>query len=108
MIRASASDRSQAMKRGETGRIPPGAAAASELDEVLVREQGDGGQRATNPLHRVLDGEDRTLADDLAAGPERFFQHEVDLLLGLDLRRDAVELHDDAVLGRIIGDGVAD
>src|SRR6185312_9783123 len=98
MIRPSASDRSQAMKRGETGRIPPEAAAASDLDEVLVREQGDGGQCAADPLDRVLDGEDRALLDDLAAGPERFLQHEVDLPLGLGLGGDTVEFHDDAVL----------
>src|SRR4029079_11611443 len=102
MIRPSASERSQAMKRGETGRMWPGPASMAELDEVLVGQQGDGGQRAADPLHRVLHGEDGAVADDLAAGPERLLEHQVDLALGLGPGRDAVELHDDAVLRRIV------
>src|SRR5918996_2378661 len=107
MIRPSERDGSQAMKRGETDRIR-GGTAASPLDEVLVRQQRDGGQRAADPLDRVLDGDHAAVADALAAHPERLVQHEVDLLLGLGPGRHAVELHDDAILRRVVGDCVAD
>ena len=59
-------------------------------------------------LDRVLDGDDPLLADGLAAHPERLLEHRVDLALGLRPGRDAVELHDHAVLGGIVGHGVAD
>src|SRR3989442_12910897 len=106
-MRASASDRWQAMKRGDTGLMALPAAVAP-LDEILVAEQRDGRQRAADALGRVLDGDDAFFLDDLAAHPERLVQHEVDLALGFRTAGDAVVLHDDAVLRGIVGNGVAD
>src|SRR5882762_3826373 len=107
-MRASERDRWQAMKRGDTDRMVRPAAAVTPLDEVLVGEQGDGGQRAADALGRVLDGDDALFLDDLAADPERLVQHHEDLALGFGAAGDTVELHDDAVLRRVVGDGVAD
>src|SRR5437879_4389364 len=107
-IRASERDRWQAMQRGDTDRMVRPAAAVTPLDEVLVGEQRDGGQRAADALGRVLDGDDALFLDDLAAYPERLVQHQVDLALGFGAAGDTVELHDDAVLRRVVRDGVAD
>src|SRR6267143_7145068 len=96
-MRASASGRWQAMKRGDTGLMALPAAVAP-LDEVLVAEQRDGRQRTADALGRVLDGDDALFLDDLAAHPERLVQHQVDLVLGFGPAGDTVELHDDAVL----------
>src|SRR5436309_1257568 len=106
-MRASASDRWQAMKRGDTGLMALPAAVAP-LDEILVAEQRDGRQRTADALGRVLDGDDALFLDGLAAHPERLVQHQVDLALGFRAAGHAVVLHDDAVLGRVVGDGVAD
>src|SRR5438874_12774379 len=107
-IRASERDRWQAMKRGDTDRMVRPAAAVAPLDEVLVGEQRDGGQRAADALGRVLDGDDALLLDDRAAYPERLVQHQVDLALGVGAAGDTVEFHDDAVLRGVVGDGAAD
>src|SRR5256885_16721322 len=107
-MRASERDRWQAMKRGDTDRMVRPAAAVTPLDEILVGEQRDGRQRAADALGRVLDGDDALFLDDLAAYPERLVQHQVDLALGFRAAGHAVVLHDDAVLGRVVGDGVAD
>src|SRR5438067_10874626 len=107
-IRASERDRWQAMKRGDTDRMVRPAAAVAPLDEVLVGEQRDGRQRAADALGRVLDGDDALVLDHLPAHPERLVEHEADLALGFGAAGHAVELHDDAVLGRVVGDGVAD
>src|SRR5919198_4032411 len=95
------------MKRGDTG-LMARAAAPAPLDQVLVGEQRDGRQRAADAVGRVLDGDDALLLDDLAAYPERLVQHEADLTLGFGAAGHAVELHDDAVLCRVVRDGVAD
>src|SRR5438067_5941306 len=107
-MRASERDRWQAMKRGDTDRMVRPAAAVAPLDEVLVGEQRDGGQRAADALGRVLAGDDALFLDELAAYPERLVQHQVDLALGFGAAGDTVELHDDAVLRRVVRDGVAD
>src|SRR5260370_32525494 len=107
-MRASERDRWQAMKRGDTDRMARPAAAVRPLDEVLVGEQRDGGQRAADALGRVLDGDDALFLDDLAADPERLVQHQVDLALGFGAAGDLVELHDDAVLRRSSWNGAAD
>src|SRR6266850_1234993 len=96
------------MKRGDTDRMARPAAAVAPLDEVLVGEQRDGGQRAADALGRVLGGDDALFFDDLAPYPERLVQHQVDLVLGFGAAGDSVELHDDAVLRRVVWDGVAD
>src|SRR2546423_506636 len=85
-----------------------GTVAVWPLDEVLVGEQRDGRQRAADTLGRVLDGDDAFFPDGLATHAECLFQHRVDLALGLRAAGHAVELHDDAVLRRVVGDSVAD
>src|SRR5437867_9580453 len=82
--------------------------ASPALNEVLFGEQGDGGQCAARPLDRVLDREDLQLPDGLAPNPEGFLEHRLDRTLGMLAGGVPVELHDDAVLGRIVGDRVAD
>src|SRR2546423_537635 len=79
MIFESASVPSQAMKRGDTGRMRP-------LDEVLLGEQHDRGEGAPDPLDRVLDGEDLQLANRLAADGERLHEHRADRALGVPAR----------------------
>src|SRR5262249_23946262 len=83
-------------------------AASAPLDQVLVGEQGDRRQRTADALGCVLHGDDAPLLDDLAADPEGLVEHQVDLTLGFRTARYAVELHDHAVLGRVVRDGVAD
>src|SRR2546428_13138439 len=96
-MRASASDRWQAMKRGDTT-LTALPAAVAPLDEVLVAEQRDGRQRAADALGRVLDGDDALFLDDLAPHPERLVQHEADWPLGFRTAGPAVLRHDSAVL----------
>src|SRR5712692_11305827 len=72
-IRAFSSGRSQAMKRGETGRMASGRdRPRSVLDEVLFAQERDGRQRAANALDGVLGGEDAHLVDRLAADAKGF------------------------------------
>src|SRR2546425_1371235 len=93
-MRASASDRWQAMKRGDTT-LTALPAAVAPLDEILVAEQRDGRQRTADALGCVLDGDDALFLDDLAAHPERLVQHQVDLALGFREAGHAVVLHDE-------------
>src|SRR5262249_28860053 len=95
------------MKRGDTG-LMADLRRSAPLDEVLVAEQGDRGQRAADALGRVLHGDDASVLDDLAPDPEGLVQHEVDLALRFRAARHAVELHEHAVLRRVVRDGVAD
>src|SRR5438128_1996963 len=69
-MRASASDRWQAMKRGDTGLMAVPAAVAP-LDEILVAEQRDGRQGTAAALGCVLDGDAEPCHDHLAAHPVR-------------------------------------
>ena len=79
------------------------------LDEVLFGEQRDGRQRAADALAPCARRR-RPLVSRMVSPRTRKASSSMARICALGLRpaRQAVELHDDAVLGRVVGHGVAD